>query len=110
VRLKNRAISSSFLPPSDSVKSSTRTRVVQEVLLDGVAAVAEAQDEGLVAEMGVVLHHVPKNRPVADRDQRLRHVFGVADSKSETPQNSTTFMDVFSQSRRRTGGQDDGEA
>ena len=46
--------------------------VVQEVVLDELPAVAEAEDELRVPEVGVVAHDVPQNRPVADPDHRLR--------------------------------------
>src|SRR5690606_19940946 len=48
--------------------------VVQEVLLDVVPAVAEAEDEVLVPVVRVVAHHVPQQRPRPDRDHRLRRV------------------------------------
>ena len=51
--------------------------VVEEVVLDDVGLVAEAEDEFLVPEVGVVLHHVPENRPVADVDHRLGDDLGV---------------------------------
>jgi len=40
--------------------------VVEEVLLDEVGAVPQAEDEVLVAEVGVELHDVPEDGPVAD--------------------------------------------
>ena len=50
---------------------------------DRVAAVPEAEDEVPVAVVRVVLHHVPQDRAVADRDQRLRErVRGVADARA----------------------------
>ena len=51
--------------------------VLQEELLDPACAVAEAEDEFLVAEVGVVLHQVPKDGPLPDVDQRLRNVLGI---------------------------------
>src|SRR6266487_19887 len=51
--------------------------VVQEVLLDHVGLVAEAQDEVPVPVVRVVLHDVPQDRPVADRDHRLGDRVGV---------------------------------
>src|SRR6185503_5468879 len=38
---------------------------------------AEAEDEVLVPEVGVVLHQVPEDRPVADLDHRLGDLAGV---------------------------------
>ena len=46
--------------------------VVQEEFLDDVCLVAKAQDEVLVPELAVVVHQVPEDRLVADRDHRLR--------------------------------------
>src|SRR5437879_4215876 len=46
--------------------------VIEEVLLDQVASIAETQDELGVAEIRVVLHQMPDDRPVADIDHRLR--------------------------------------
>src|SRR4029077_10083106 len=39
--------------------------VLEEIALDAVGLVAEAQDEILVAEMRVVTHHMPEDRPIA---------------------------------------------
>src|SRR5262249_14642547 len=49
-----------------------RLVVPEEVLLDRLSAVAEAEDELVEAERGVVLHDVPEDRPRPDRDHRLR--------------------------------------
>ncbi len=46
--------------------------VIEEVLANQIAAVAQAQDEILVPVVRVIAHQVPDQRPVADRDQRLR--------------------------------------
>src|SRR5438093_4108383 len=51
--------------------------VIAEVVLDGVSAVAEAEDEVLVPKVSVVLHHVPEDRAIADRHHRLRNVLVV---------------------------------
>ena len=51
--------------------------VVEEELPDQVAAIAEAEDEVLVAEVRVVAHQVPEDRPVADVDERLGNRVGV---------------------------------
>ena len=45
--------------------------VVEEVLLDHVALVAEADDEVVVPEVRVVLHDVEQDRPVGDGHHRL---------------------------------------
>jgi len=51
--------------------------VVEEVILDDVGLVAEAEDEVLVPVMGVELHQVPHDRPVADRHHGLGNVLAV---------------------------------
>src|SRR5690606_18645986 len=60
--------------------------VVQEVLLDEVAPISQAEDEVLVPEVGVVLHEMPDDRAVTERDHRLGHVLGVvAEPHAQTP-------------------------
>ena len=54
-----------------------RLVVVEEVVLDRVGPVAEAQDEVAVAVVRVVAHDVPQDRPVADLDHRLGHRLAV---------------------------------
>src|SRR2546426_4109571 len=51
--------------------------IVPEVALDEVRAVAEAEDEVLVPEVSVVLHHVPEDRAIPNRHHRLRDVLVV---------------------------------
>ena len=51
--------------------------VLEEVLLDGVGAVSEAEDELLVPEVRVVAHHVPEDRPVSDGHHGFGDVLGV---------------------------------
>src|SRR2546422_3508131 len=51
--------------------------VLEKVVFDGISAITEAQDEVLVSEVSIVLHDVPENRPVADRDHGLRDVLGI---------------------------------
>src|SRR5215471_517804 len=45
--------------------------VIDEIILDSVRAIAQAQDEILVTKMSVVLHHVPQDRPVTDMNDGL---------------------------------------
>src|SRR5579862_2155636 len=45
--------------------------VIQEILLNCVAAIAQAQNKIAMAEVRVVLHYVPDDRPRANRDERL---------------------------------------
>src|SRR6516162_7049459 len=59
--------------------------VIEKIVLDDVAAVSETEHEILVPEMGVVLHHVPKNRAISDRHHRLRYAFaGLSNPHPET--------------------------
>ena len=51
--------------------------VLEEVLLDHRAAVAQAADEVVQAGGGVDLHDVPQQRPAADLDHRLGPVLGL---------------------------------
>src|SRR6266446_224057 len=60
--------------------------VIEEVLLDEVTSVAEAQDELGVAEMRIVLHQMPQDGPVADRRHGFRDRLRVfAESSAEAP-------------------------
>src|SRR3989442_1423110 len=60
--------------------------VLEKVVFDDISAITEAQDELLVSEVGIVLHEVPENRPVADGHHWLRHSFGVfPDAGAEAP-------------------------
>src|SRR5215469_5297854 len=73
--------------------------VIQKVVLDGVGAMAEAQNKVLMAEMRVVLHDVPENRPVAN----VHHGLGdglriVAKTHSQTATKQHNFH-IFTPSR-----------
>src|SRR5271156_302045 len=58
--------------------------VVDEVILDYIGAIAEAKNEVLVAEVGIVLHHVPQDRPVAYMHHGLGDAFaGFPDPHAE---------------------------
>src|SRR5262249_31398108 len=48
-----------------------RLLVLEEIALDHVGPVAEAEDELVVPVMGVVPHHVPEDGPVSQWDHRL---------------------------------------
>src|SRR5262249_3496301 len=57
-----------------------------------VAAIAQAQDELLVAEVRVVAHEVPQNGPHPDVDQGLRNGIGVlAQARSESTAEKNDF-------------------
>src|SRR5262245_25671593 len=63
----------------------------QEVLLNNVGLVAKAQDEFIVSLKTVVVHQMPKDRPVPDRDHRLWYAFGKfsnASAKTSAEQNN----------------------
>src|SRR5258708_36533406 len=50
---------------------------MEEVLLNGISAVAQAQNEVLVAEMRVILHDVPQNRPVTNGNHGLGDIISI---------------------------------
>src|SRR6267143_158739 len=50
-------------------------RLAIQVILDHLGAITQAQDELLVAEMSIVLHHVPQDRPVTDMNDGLGCTF-----------------------------------
>ena len=60
-----------------------RLVVGEEEVLDHLGLVAEAEHEVGEPEVGVVLHDVPQDRPVADRDHRLgRDLGGLAHAQA----------------------------
>src|SRR5262249_58917126 len=64
-----------------------RLVVVEEVVLDDLAPVAEAENEVVVSPRRVPLHDVPEDRPAADADHPLRDPLGLlahADAESAT--------------------------
>ena len=70
--------SSTLRPPSLKREVVRHALVVlEEILADQVAAVPQAQNEVLVAEVRVVAHQVPEDRPVADVDERLGNRVGM---------------------------------
>ena len=70
--------------------------VVEEVILDDIAAIAQADDEIVVAVVGVVLHHVPQDRPIADVTIGLGTLSPASRIRMpRPPQNNTTFMVVI---------------
>ena len=73
-----------------------RLLVAQEVVLDRVGPVAQAEDELAVPEVGVVAHDVPQDRPVADRHHRLGDRLGLlaqADAPSPAEQHDLHAFD-----------------
>src|SRR5579862_724533 len=51
----------------------------------------KAKNEILVAEMGVILHHVPQNRSRADLHHRLRDIFSISYSQTLTAAEKNDF-------------------
>ena len=90
--------SSTFVPCSETTQSAKICRpVVEEELLDDVGLVAEAQDEILVPVLAVVLHDVPEDRLMADRDHRLRNALRVlADARTEATAEQHDLHDLSS--------------
>ena len=88
-----------ILAPFGQGKIVGNTLVVpEEILFDGVSAVAEAQNKVLVTEVGIVFHHVPKHRSVADRHHRFGNIVGVlpqAHSKPPAKDNNFHFRCSF---------------
>src|SRR6185369_4800628 len=78
--------------------------VAEEELLDHVGLVAEAEDEVLVPEVGVVLHQVPEDRPVADLDHRLGDLAGVLTQARAQPAAEQDHLHVRSSLPVRCGG------
>ena len=75
----------------DAVGVNVRLIVKGKIPYD-VGLVAEAQDEILVAVLAVIAHQVPEDRLAADRDHRLRNVFGViANPRAETAAEQNCF-------------------
>ncbi len=51
--------------------------VVEEIVFDGVALPAEAQDEFFVTPVGVILHHVQEDGAVVDVHQRFGNILSM---------------------------------
>ena len=51
--------------------------IIEEVVLDGIRLVTEAQHEIAMSVAAVAVHYVPKDRLVADRNHRLRDRFRI---------------------------------
>ena len=79
-----------------------RLVVAQEVVLDHVRPVAQAEHEVLVAVVGVVAHHVPQDRPVPDPGHRLGQDVGGAGEPQ--PLTAAEQDDLHSASLPDTGG------
>ena len=71
--------------------------VVEKVVLDDVRPIAHAEDEVPVSEVGVILHHVPQQRPVADVHHRFRQIVGIADPHAEASTEQDDFHDCVAE-------------
>ena len=91
-RIRDDAVRIGLLPP------------IEEEFLDGVGLVAEAQHEIAVPVLAVVLHHVPQDRLLADRDHGLGDVLAiVADARAETAAEQHDLHDAALTSADRVG-------
>src|SRR5208283_189245 len=48
--------------------------VVQEVIFDTAALIAQAKDKVFMPKVRIVLHYMPQDRPRADRHHRLGYI------------------------------------
>ena len=70
---------------------------MREILLDHVPFVSEADDEVVVAVMGVGLHDVPEDRTLTDLDHRFWLQVGLfADPCSETTCQNDDLHEIVS--------------
>src|SRR6266436_7926093 len=77
---------------------------MEEVLLNGIGAVAQAQNEVLVAEMRVILHDVPQNRPVANGNHGLGDIISILpQAHSESAAKDNDFHLRYSLPSREAG-------
>ncbi len=66
--------------------------VVQEILTDHVATVAQTEDEILVSEVRIVAHQVPNDRTHSDVHERLGHRIGMlAQARAESTAKQNHF-------------------
>jgi hypothetical protein len=62
-----------------------KLRVIDEVILDGLRAIAQAKDEIFVAEVSVIFHYVPQDWPIPYVNHRFRDALtGLSNSHSES--------------------------
>ncbi len=54
--------------------------VSEKVIFHSFRPMSQTENEVLVAEVGVVLHHMPEDRPIANEDHRFGSIFRVADA------------------------------
>src|SRR5690606_22533230 len=68
--------------------------IVEEEFLDDIRLVSKAKNEVAMAVSAVILHHVPQNRLIADRDHRLWRVLSIlTDAGTEPAAEEYNFHD-----------------
>src|SRR3954464_15287419 len=71
--------------------------IVHKKLFDHVRLIAQAKDEVLVTEIAIILHHMPKNRLIADRDHRFRDALRILTNPSaQAPAEQNDFHERIS--------------
>src|ERR1700741_582841 len=50
-----------------------RLVVALKIVLNDIRLITEGEDEVFMPVVGIILHNMPKDRPVADRDHRFRN-------------------------------------
>ncbi len=66
--------------------------IVEEVVADHIALIAEADDKVAHVEVRVVLHDVPENRPTTDHHHRLGAILGLlAQTRSKATSEKNCF-------------------
>src|SRR5262249_9259772 len=81
--------------------------IMQEIILDYVAPIAEAKDEISMAEVSVVLHQVPEDGPRPDFHHGLGNIVGIpakSHSSSSAKQNHFHNSPLLSTSNHRNFG------
>jgi hypothetical protein len=66
---------SSPLLPKRERHITSIPKIIAKEILNHIATISKAQNKIIVAEVGIVLHNVPKDWLPADRDHGLRAIF-----------------------------------
>src|SRR5262249_44669757 len=83
-----------FAEVRDPAVRICRLHIVQEIVLDNVCFVAEAENEILMTVAAVVLHDMPQDRLVPDRHHRLWNALRVfANTGAQPPAEQNNFHD-----------------
>jgi hypothetical protein len=79
--------------------------IIEKTVFDDVGPVSEARDEVLVPKVGVILHHMPENRAVAEFDHRLGNGFRIiAKTHSKTTTEEDNFHEILLELKKDRGG------